>query len=256
METTKTTTMETSTSNDYLSWLAANQIAELRRDVAKSEADLKHFNGNHFCEIEKSIGDAECNVSRKIGDAECSINKNVDDVENHLIDRMGTYAADNFKNQSDIAQRYTGQLNAAERDLQNRIHENRFVLTKEIGDKNDRTIDTLGRDFTDVKNQLRYFEASNAEKFCDLKTQGLLNTQKVLDELAKNKYDALKDELDEERSKRHFDKYASDFALQSQDINYLKQMISSVEQTQKFSSKTTQFGTGNLAGTAQTANQG
>ncbi len=270
---------------DPLAWLAANQTAEIRRDVAKSEADIKHMLGDGFCGTEKSIGDTRrdiakseadikyavgegfCGVEKSIGDAECAVIdklgnyaadnfKNQSDIAQRQSDWLGTYSRDNFKNQSDIAQRQGAALNSVERDLQNRIHENRMILTKEIGDKNDRTIDIFGRDILDVKNQLRYFETSTAEKFCRLETDGLKNTQKILDTLAANKYDALKDELDETRASKYADKYAHGFALQTQDINYLKQMINSVEQTQKFNSKTVQFGAGNVAIPTQTANQG
>lgn len=230
--------------NDYMSWLTANQISEVRRDVAKSEADIKHMLGDGFCSIEKSIGDSECAISKEVGDAECNI-----------LRKVGDSACEAQKDRSDIAQRQSSHLSSVERDLQNRIHETRFILSKEIGDKNDRTIDILGAGLTDVRNQLRYFETSTAEKFCDLKTQGLLNTQKILDEMAKNKYDALKDELDETRAYRHADKHAYNFALAQNEINSLKAMVNSVEQTQRFSSKTVQFGAGNVAIPTQTANQ-
>jgi len=219
-----------SSSNDALTGVAAYGICDLRRDIAKAESDLREtihnqslVQGTEFCAVNKSIHEAECNV---------------------------------IKNDNDIAHRNTIHLNSVERDLQNRILENRQVLTSIIGDKTDRVLDRIDREAIDLKNQLRAFEMSNAEKFCELKTEGFKNTQKILDELAKNKYDAIKDELDETRLSKYHDKSGYQFALQNQEIASLKQMINSVEQNQKFSSKTVQFGTGNLAGTAQTANQG
>jgi hypothetical protein len=245
--------------------------------------------GTEFCGLEKSIGDAkaqllmaggasEARVSDavmagqagilrevgtlsgailgKLGSVECNINKEVGDAECAIIDRMGTYAQDNFKNQSDIAGSIKGQLTDLERDLQNRIHENRFLLSKEISDKTARLEDKSYEQFTDVKNQLRYFETSVAKQFCHLETEGLKNTSKILETLAANKYDALKDEVDAIRADRYADKYGYNFALQNQELNSLKQMINSVEQTQKFNSKTVQFGAGNVATPTQTANQG
>jgi uncharacterized protein YfbU (UPF0304 family) len=192
----------------------------------------------------------------KIGQSECSIIKEVNDAEFNVVDRMGTYAADNLKNQSDIYARTSGQLTDLERDIQNRLHETRFLLSKDIADRTERVSDKSDAQFTNVKDQLRYFETSVAKQFCNLETEGLKNTSKILETLAANKYDALKDEVDAIRADRYADKYGYNFALQNQELAYLKNMINSVEQTQKFGSKTVQFGTGNLAGTSQTANQG
>lgn len=195
-------------------------------------------------------------ILSKLGDAECSIIKEINDAECDLIDRMGTYAQDNFKNQSDIAQRQSIALTAMERDIQNRLHETRFILSKDIADRTERISDKSDAQFANVKDQLRYFETSVAKQFCHIETEGLKNTSKILETLAANKYDALKDEVDSIRADRHSDKYSYSFALQNQELAYLKNMIGSVEQTQRFGSKTVQFGTGNTAGTAQTANQG
>ena len=247
---------------------------------------------SEFCSLEKSIGDVsstlmagqsrlsdvimtgQAGLAReigglggatlaKIGESECSIIKEVNDAEMQIIDRLGGYAADNFKNQSDIASSIKGQLTDAERDIQNRLHETRFLLSKEISDsakyleaKTERVSDKSDLQFSNIKDQLRYFETSVAKQFCHLETEGLKNTSKILETLSANKYDALKDEVDAIRADRYADKYGFNFALQNQELNSLKQMIGSVEQTQKFGSKTVQFGTGNLAGTAQTANQG
>jgi len=248
-----------------------------------------HNYGSEFCSLEKSIGDVKSQILMangasearlgdtimtgqagllreigtlggatlsKIGQSECSIIKEVNDAEMNVIDRLGNYAAGNYKNQSDIASRTTGQLTDLERDIQNRLHETRFLLSKEISDKADRISDKSDMNFTNIKDQLRYFETSVAKQFCALETEGLKNTSKILETLAANKYDALKDEVDAIRADRYADKYGYNFALQNQELTYLKNMIGSVEQNQKFSSKTVQFGAGNTAGTAQTANQG
>jgi hypothetical protein len=206
--------------------------------------------------ILREVGNGTCSILSKIGDAECSLVKEIDSAESTIVDRMGTYAQDNFKNQSDIAQRQSAALTAFERDIQNRIHETRYLLSKDIADRTERVSDKADVGITDVKNQLRNFETSVYKQFCNIETEGLKNTSKILETLAANKYDALKDEVDSIRADRYADKYSFNFALQNQELSYLKQMINSVEQTQKFGSKTVQFGTGNTAGTAQTANQG
>lgn len=231
-----------------------------------------------FCDLEKSIGDAKSILLMRAGDSEARLSAlvasgegkvitEVNDAESTLLDKMGDIAYDNAKNHSDIASRQASALTSMERDLQNRIHENRSYILKEIGDKSSRTEDIINNNalrvadqssaqFGDLKNQLRYFEVSTTEKFGRLETEGLKNTSRILETIAANKYDALKDEVDAIRSDRYADKYGYNFALQNQELNYLKNMIGSVEQNQRFGSKTVQFGTGNTAGTAQTANQG
>ncbi len=229
---------------------------KILKSVGDAECAILREVGDTKAVLNENIGDAECSILKEVGDAECAILSEVGTAKAQIVDRMGTYAQDNFKNQSDIAQRNLIALNAVERDLQNRVLENRSILSREIVDRHERAVDIFTRDIGDVKNQLRWFEKDTAREFCEVKTQALQNTERILSQMAANKYDALKDELDETRACRHSDRYASNFALQNQDINYLKQMIGSVEQNQKFANKTVQFGTGNLAGTAQTANQG
>ena len=241
--------------------------ARLLMQAGDNQAHISNLVSGAKCDILTKVGDAECSVLTKLGGvessvlreiagAESSITKQVGGAESKIVDRMGTYAQDNFKNQSDIAQRNFVALTAMERDLQNRLHETRFLLSKEVSDKTERVTDKAELQFADVKNQLRYFETSVAKQFCNIETEGLKNTSRILETLAANKYDALKDEVDAIRSDRYADKYGYNFALQNQELSYLKQMIGSVENNQRFGSKTVQFGTGNTAGTAQTANQG
>jgi hypothetical protein len=275
LETTTTTTMENGNGWPYAygGWGGnygghyGSEFCSLEKSIGDAKAQILMANGASEARISDAVMAGQAGLAReigalggatlaKIGEAECSVIKEVNDAEMNVIDRLGGYAADNFKNQSDISARTTGQLTDLERDLQNRIHESRFLLSKEISDKADRLADRSDAHFIDVKNQLRYFETSVAKQFCNLETEGLKNTSKILETLAANKYDALKDEVDAIRADRYADKYGYNFALQNQELNSLKQMINSVEQTQKFGSKTVQFGAGNQAGTAQTANQG
>lgn len=211
---------------------------------------------HHFTSLEKSIGDVKSTIGIEVGEAECAI-----------IDRMGTYASADIKNASDIAQRQSDALNSFERDLQNRVHETRQILSSEISANSARIQDVtlasanrLGdksdAQYADIKNQLRYMETDSIKQFAALEVAGLKNTAAILEVLSANKYDALKDEVDSIRADRYADKHSYGFALQNQELTYLKNMIGSVEQTQRFGSKTVQFGTGNTSGTAQTANQG
>jgi hypothetical protein len=228
----------------------------LLMQLGDTEGRLDNLVSSGQSAILREVGGAKCDILTKVGDSECNVITEVNDAESKIIDRMGTYALNDMKNSSDIAQRQAASLTAMERDIQNRLHETRFLLSKEISDNTIRTNDKVESQFTDVKNQLRYFETSVGKQLCHLETEGLKNTSKILETLAANKYDALKDEVDAIRADRYADKYGYNFALQNQELAYLKNMINSVEQTQRFGSKTVQFGTGNTAGTAQTANQG
>lgn len=128
-----------------------------------------------------------------------------------------------------------------ERDLQNRIFEARIESLKTSKDVNDRITE---------------FERNTDMQFRDVLVSSEKNTQVILKQMAEDKAASLKDELDETRLELWNSRSVSNFALQNQEIANLKNMINSVEQTQKFSNKTVQFGAGNVAIPTQTANQG
>jgi hypothetical protein len=237
--------MQLASNHSHISNTVSAGDSRLADTVVSGNARLADTVVSGHSAILGQISGSKCDILTKLGDSEGA-----------LIDRMGTYAQDNFKNQSDIAQRQFISLTAMERDLQNRLHETRFLLSKDIADRTERVSDKADAAITDVKNQLRHFEVDVHKQFCNIETEGLKNTSKILETLAANKYDALKDEVDAIRADRYADKYGYNFALQNQELSYLKQMIGSVENNQRFGSKTVQFGTGNTAGTAQTANQG
>lgn len=205
-------------SEDYLGWIAAENTADLRHDVAKSEADIKEaihaqslVQGQEFCGVNKSIHEAECAI---------------------------------IKNDCDIAHRNTIQLNSVERDLQNQILSNRSILLKEVGDKTDRVLDRMNG-----------FERETYSKFHQLEVSGLKNTREILDRLSSDKLDEKNSEILKLRTRGDRDHYSNQFALQNQEINYLKQMLNSVEQNQRFTSKVVTFGNGNITPTTQTSNQ-
>lgn len=140
----------------------------------------------------------------------------------------------------------------AERDLQNRIHDTRLEalktnteLSRYLADKTDA-----------VKERLTGFERNVDMQFQSASIIAEKNTRLLTEKLDAIERRSLKDELDETRLELLSGKSASNFALQNQEIASLKNMINSVEQTQRFSSKTVQFGAGNVAIPTQTANQG
>lgn len=169
--------------------------------------------------LEKSLGDGFCDTAKSIGEVKCEIGKSECEI---------------LKNAGDIAHRNTIALSSLERNLQ-----------KEIALEGDKT-----------RTQLYAFERAAAEEFCKVKTEALLNTQKILDRLSADKLDEKQEIIDSLRHERYADKHNHLFALQNQELAFLKQSINSVEQNQRFSSKTVQFGAGNVAIPTQTANQG
>lgn len=132
-------------------------------------------------------------------------------------------------------------LSNMERDIQNRI----FETQKEA-------LEAKCAVLTKVGDESKWL----AKEICDVKEDGAKNTQKILDEIAKSKYDALKDELDELRAERYNDKAGYNFALAQSEINSLKSMVNSIEQTQRQSNKTSVFGSGNAVIPSNIANQG
>lgn len=221
------------TGNDSLTEVAAEGVCDLRRDVAKSEADIKHLIANEACAINKNVGDGTCETLKSINDAESRI----------------------IKNDTDIAHRNTIHLNSVERDLQNQVLTNRSVLIKEINDKEDRLTDRLERYNLSLKDQMRDFEMRNAEKFCETKELIREKSETILRQLGKDKYDALKDELDEERACRRKCDSDNVVALLRSELTSIKQMVNSQSEDYKFISKISQFGAGNAAIPAQTSNK-
>lgn len=202
-------------SADSFAPIIMDNVAQIRRDIPKAEADIKEAilaqsiaNGHEFCDLGKTV----------------------------LTD--GSLTRLNLAN--------------AERDLQNRIHETRIEALKTNTD-----LSRYLADKTDsVKDRMTAFERNVDLQFCDIKSENFKNTQKIIDSIASNKYDAIKDKLDETRLECSNMKFSNNFALQNQEVANLKNMINSIEQTQRFSSKTVQFGAGNVAIPTQTANQG
>lgn len=205
--------------NDGLTELAAKGAMDNCYRTAKSEADIKAsiLTGVHL--LEKSIGDGFCDTAKSIGEVKCEISKSECEI---------------LKNAGDIAHRNTIALSSLERNLQ-----------KEIALEGDKT-----------RTQLYAFERAAAEEFCKIKTEGLLNTQKILERLSADTLDRKNDRINELMHDKTHSAYTHQFALQNAHLDYLKQSINSIEQNQRFSSKTVQFGAGNVAIPTQTANQG
>ena len=148
------------------------------------------------------------------------------------------------KNLTDDAALNLQQMTQFERDIQNRIGDNKWQASKDLADV-----------ITDVKNQLRGIELSQVAGVADNKYNSLANTSAILQQMAADKYDVAKDKIDALREKHEDDRHRYGLAIQSQELTNIKQMMNSIDQNQQFASKTVQFGAGNSAGTAQTANQ-
>jgi len=235
-------------------------------------------NEHHFCSLEKSVadygarnlvatGDGVATLLQKVGAASCDILTKVGETECSVIDKISSVNMADFKDRSDIAQRQAAALNQVERDLQNRVHENRQIIVKEIADQT-ASINGQAKDsYIDIKNQLSALALDQANKFAIaaleqakstamLQLESAKQTASILETLGRDKYDNMKDKIDALREECERGKWLHGLALQNAEITSLKNMVNSVDQNQRFASKTVQFGTGNTAGTAQTANQG
>lgn len=189
---------------DCFAPIIMDNVASMRRDIAKTEADIKEalaaqtqFQAGQFCDIGKSV------------------------QSEGALTRLS--------------------LTNAERDLQNRIAETRLEALNTAKQVNDR---------------ITAFERNADMQFRDVFINIEKNTQKIIDKVAHNMETSLRDELEKERIGRLRDGFGSNFALADQRISNLSNMINSIDQTQKFGSKVTQFGAGNVATPVQTANQG
>lgn len=231
---------ETQASN-FPGYFSTNNGDQLAASIALAgltkESPLDEVAANGVCNLREQVSKAEASLKDTIhaqsianGAEFCGLNKAV------LSD--GSLTRLNLAN--------------AERDLQNRIHEARLEalktnteLSKYLSDKSDI-----------VKEKISAFERNVDENFCKVRTEIKDSERRILDRLSADKLDEKNEIIESLRHERYADKSAYQFGLQNQEIATLKQMINSVEQTQKFSSKTVQFGAGNVAIPTQTANQG
>lgn len=224
---------------------AFNQIIKNEGDIAQRQSDVfslsQALQSKQAVDIDNSQSILSALQTKQITD-------------NAAQDALaGTIAT---KSLTDLSAINLQQMTQFERDIQNRVHENRWLITKEVHDQADMGSQKAKMDADIIQQQLRALEVGQVATAADVKYAGLANTQAILNQLAANKYDWAKDKIDALRERHEDDRHRYGLALQSQELNSLKQMINSVEQTQQFGSKTVQFGAGNTAGTAQTANQG
>ena len=219
-----------------------------------------------------------------------------DDLYGKLIDRMGTYAQADAKDKSDIAQRQAAdmfnsqaliakdfadnasatalqnaiemkaqtdatagnlaQMTAFERDTNNRLHETRHLLAKETQDNARYVMTDAHNNLVDIKTDIDNLSEYTADSITNTRLDAQNNTALILQQMSADKYDNMKDKIDALRERREHDRFEYGTAFQAQELNSLKQMIGSVEQNQRFASKTVQVGDSNTSGTNQTANQG
>ena len=107
----------------------------------------------------------------------------------------------------------------------------------------------------DAAKQYADLKYTGTQQYGDLKFEGLKNTSTILEKMGADKYDNMKDKIDALREECEREKWRTGVALQNAEISSIKQLIGSVEQNQRFASKTVQFGTGNFSGTSQAGNQ-
>lgn len=104
-----------------------------------------------------------------------------------------------------------------------------------------------------IKLQLNNFQTNVAKELCEVKCLIKDSAQAILKQLSDDKLDEKNDEIAELRACKN---RLEDRLIIGNEISAIKNMVNSIEQTQRFSSKTVQFGAGNVATPVQTANQG
>lgn len=179
--------------------------------------------GHQVAELRKDIGDVECGIKESIlsqslsnGQEFCAVNKNISDHAHRNVIEILT-------NRS--------ALKDVECNFSNKMSDEISI----------------------VKAQINSFQRDTDHQFCEVKSLIKDSTAIIMKQLADDKLDEKNDEIAKLRSKNE---RLEDRFIISQELNGLKTMINSVEQNQRFNSKTVQFGTGNVALPTQTANQG
>lgn len=201
----------------------ANQVSDLRRDVGETEASLKdtiHVQSlNHsqeFCTVNKNIGDSEARTSNHLANMER-------DLQNRIFESQKEALMAN----KDLTVRIMSESKDTNKNI---VDESRFT-NKNIDD----------------------FKSETCENFCEVKTLIKDSTQTILKQLYDDKLDEKNSVIAELRAENR----AKDRDLiLANELNGLKTLINSVDQNQRFYSKTVQFGAGNVALPVQTANQG
>lgn len=212
-------------------------ISDVRSDIGCAKSDLRESIAQHAQHLQNRLGDAEGKTQAQITGAERFLAKEITDTRSHVL-TDGSTTRFNLAN--------------VERDLQNRIHETRLEALKTAKDVENRITDferNSDRNFRDV--------LIKQEKIAgDAKFEAEKNTRVITDRLDAYERRSLKDELDETRLENMKLGFGSQFALANQEVANLKSMVNSVDQNQRFSSKVSQFGAGNVALPNQVANQG
>lgn len=179
------------------------------------------------------------------------IGRDVPEVKNAIADKVNAaMAQDNANARSMEHMVCATERNLAEgqREVLRDVVQNRFEGVQ----SENRIIRQIDAETDIIKERLTNFERSTDKQFCETNMNIKDSERRILDRLYSDKLDEKNDEIARLRAKCARTEDVLSFSNQN---NELKSMINSIAQEQRFSSKTVQFGTGNLAGTAQTANQ-
>lgn len=142
------------------------------------------------------------------------------------------------KHLGDVEARTSNHLAAMERDLQNRI----FESQKEALEAKCAILEKVGSEASATRKEI-----------CEVKETVKDSTQLILQRLYDNKLDEKNDIIADLREQNESGKYSLLFSNQ---LNEVKQLVNSVEQNQRFTSKVNQFWAWNVATPTQVANQG
>lgn len=176
----------------------------------------------------------------------------VPEVKNAIADKVNAAMAQDNANARSMEHMICGtERNLAEgqREIQRDVVQNRFEGVQ----SENRIIRQIDTETDIIKERLTNFERSTDKQFCETNMAIKDSERRILDRLTSDKIDEKNDLIAELRAKCARTEDTLSFSNQN---NELKSMINSVLQEQKFSSKVTQFGLGNVALPTQTANQG
>jgi hypothetical protein len=159
------------------------------------------------------------------------------------------------------------------RDIQRDVVENKFAIKDaqcelgkeiiqnrfEVAKTESKIVERLDYESDLIKMQMTNFERSVDKQFCEVKSDIKDSERRILDRLTADKIDEKNDLINELRHERRncealFAQKENQLAFSNQ-LNLLHSQMIELNQNQRATNTTYQFGAGNLAGQAATANQ-
>lgn len=211
------------------------------------------------CGLEEVIADGVQRLQHDVPESTASIKDSIQAARDgaaedakHIVDIL-------CQGEKAIMHKISDNL-AATKDAETRLGDKVMGNRFELSQVQSKLIERLDYETDIVKERLNGFERSVDKQFCEVKENIKDSERRILDRLTSDKLDEKNNIIDELRHERRqseliFSQKEQQLAFSNQ-LNLINSMLNDLSQNQKFNSKVVQFGAGNLAGTAQTANQG